>query len=98
VNQAHHRRKGIDSARSCQQKSQTIDQTIGYVGARYLMNRLVAWYKAGADIPRLLPKLSTYLGHISLSSTQRYLTMTPALLEQAGARFERYVQAGGSHE
>jgi len=64
----------------------------------FAVNRLVAWYKAGADIPRLLPKLSTYLGHISLSSTQRYLTMTPALLEQAGARFERYVQAGGSHE
>ena len=36
-------------------------------------NRVVAWYKAGSDVQRLLPKLSTYLGHVSLSSTQRYL-------------------------
>lgn len=64
----------------------------------FAVNRLVAWYKAGADVSRLLPKLSTYLGHISLSSTQRYLTMTPALLQQACERFERYAIAGGDHE
>ena len=46
----------------------------------------------------LLPKLSTYLGHINLSSTQRYLTMTPALLQQAGQRFEQYAMTGGSGE
>jgi site-specific recombinase XerD len=57
----------------------------------FAVNRLVAWYKAGADVQRLLPKLSTYLGHISLSSTQRYLTMTPVLLQEACGRFERYV-------
>ena len=63
----------------------------------FAVNRLVAWYKAGADVSRLLPKLSTYLGHISLSSTQRYLTMTPALLQQACERFERHAIAGGDH-
>ena len=47
---------------------------------------------------RLLPKLSTYLGHISLSSTQRYLTMTAALLQQASGRFERYAMGGSSDE
>lgn len=62
------------------------------------MNRLVAWYKAGADVQTLLPKLSTYLGHISLDSTQIYLTMTPELLQQACRRFERYVNDGGPHE
>ena len=54
--------------------------------------------QAGADVTRLLPKLSTYLGHISLSSTQRYLTMTAALLQQASGRFERYAMGGGSDE
>ena len=43
----------------------------------FAVNRLVAWYEAGADVQALLPKLSTYLGHISLDSTQIYLTMTP---------------------
>lgn len=60
------------------------------------VHRLVAWYHAGADVSRLLPKLSTYLGHLGLSSTQRYLTMTPALLREAGKRFARYAMGGGS--
>jgi site-specific recombinase XerD len=58
-------------------------------------NRMVSWYKAGSDVQRLLPKLSTYLGHVSLSSTQRYLTMTPELLEEACRRFEQYAMGGG---
>lgn len=64
----------------------------------FAVNRLVTWYKAGADVQKLLPKLSTYLGHISLSSTQRYLTMTPELLQEASLGFERYVMQGGRHE
>jgi len=64
----------------------------------FCVNRVVAAYQAGADVTRLLPKLSTYLGHISLSSTQRYLTMTAALLQQASGRFERYAMGGGSDE
>jgi hypothetical protein len=39
---------------------------------------LTAWYRAGADVQRLLPQLSTYLGHVSIAATQVYLTMTPA--------------------
>jgi integrase/recombinase XerD len=46
-------------------------------------------------VQRLLPALSTYLGHIELKSTQRYLTMTPELLRQANIRFESYVRGGG---
>ena len=40
---------------------------------------------------RLLPQLATYLGHVHISATQRYLTMTPELLREASKRFERYV-------
>jgi integrase/recombinase XerD len=64
----------------------------------FAVNRLVAWYKAGANVQTLLPRLSTYLGHISLSSTQLYLTMTPELLQEACRRFERYANDGGPHE
>jgi hypothetical protein len=38
----------------------------------------------------LLPLLSTYLGHIHIAGTQRYLALTPDLLRKASARFERY--------
>jgi hypothetical protein len=41
-------------------------------------------------VQRLLPQLSTYLGHANIAATQRYLTMTPELLREASARFERY--------
>jgi integrase/recombinase XerD len=64
----------------------------------FVVNRVVAWYKEGSDVQRLLPKLSTYLGHISLSSTQHYMTMTPALLQEASRRFERYAMGGSADE
>jgi integrase/recombinase XerD len=56
----------------------------------FAVHRLVSWYRDGADVQRLLPKLSTYLGHVHISGTQRYLTLTPDLLREAGMRFERY--------
>jgi integrase/recombinase XerD len=54
------------------------------------VHRVVSWYRTGADVQQLLPRLSTYLGHADLSSTQIYLTMTPELMHEASARFERY--------
>jgi integrase/recombinase XerD len=62
------------------------------------VHRLVAWYHEGADVQRLLPQLATYLGHVDVVSTQRYLTMTPALLRQASRRFERYALPEVDHE
>jgi site-specific recombinase XerD len=61
------------------------------------VHRLLAWYRRGADLQDLLPKLATYLGHGDLSATQRYLTLTPELLRLASHRFEHYAM-GGEHE
>jgi site-specific recombinase XerD len=61
-------------------------------------HRLTAWYKAGADVQRLLPQLSTYLGHLTIAATQVYLTMTPELLREASLRFERYADLEGDHD
>jgi integrase/recombinase XerD len=55
------------------------------------VHRLVSWYRCGADLQLLLPQLATYLGHIDLAGTQRYLTLTPELLNEASTRFEAYV-------
>jgi integrase/recombinase XerD len=63
----------------------------------YAVDRLVSWYREGADVQRLLPKLATYLGHVHIAGTQRYLTLTPELLRQANLRFERYAMEP-SHE
>ncbi|MDE0102623.1 MAG: tyrosine-type recombinase/integrase [Bryobacterales bacterium] len=61
----------------------------------FATDRVTAWYREGRDLRRLLPTLSTHLGHVSLSGTQVYLSMTPELLLQASLRFERYAQGGG---
>ena len=61
------------------------------------VHRLVSWYRDGADVQMLLPKLATYLGHVHIAATQRYLTMTPELLSEASRRFERYAM-GVSHD
>lgn len=56
------------------------------------VHRVLHWYRTGADVQRLLLPLATYLGHVEIASTQRYLTMTPELLHEAGKRFEQYAQ------
>jgi integrase/recombinase XerD len=56
----------------------------------FAVHRLTTWYQTGADVQRLLPALCTHLGHISLSGTQRYLTMTPELLAEAALRFANH--------
>ena len=53
----------------------------------FACHRLLAWYREGKDINALLPVLATYLGHVSIASTQVYLHASAALLEQASARF-----------
>jgi integrase/recombinase XerD len=60
----------------------------------FAVHRLLEWYRQGADVQRLLPQLATYLGHIHIAATQRYLTMTPELLHEASRRFERYAREG----
>ncbi len=61
------------------------------------VHRLIAWYRSGVDLDKLLPMLATYLGHASIAGTQRYLTLTPELLQEASKRFESYA-LGDSHE
>lgn len=61
------------------------------------VHRVVDWYRAGRDVQRLLPALATYLGHVDIRSTQRYLQMTPELLHEANQRFARYAGPEVSH-
>ncbi|MET4804792.1 tyrosine-type recombinase/integrase [Bradyrhizobium sp. LB11.1] len=60
----------------------------------FAVHSLTAWYRQGADVQRLLPVLSSYLGHSDLEGTKVYLSMTPELLRQAALRFARYADGG----
>ena len=42
----------------------------------FAVHRITAWYRSGADVNRLLPALSAYLGQ-HLCSAERYLSLSP---------------------
>jgi len=52
----------------------------------FAVQRLVAWYRAGANVQALLPSLATYMGHVHYTSTSYYLTATAELLGVAAER------------
>ena len=49
------------------------------------------WNSIGLDVQKLLPVLSTYLGHCNLDSTAVYITLTDNILCEAGNKFKSYV-------
>lgn len=61
------------------------------------VHRVLAWYRADKDVQRLLLQLATYLGHADIKSTQRYLQMTPELLQEASRRFASYALQETDH-
>ncbi len=56
---------------------------------RFAVETLLRWYRAGEDVERRLPVLSTYLGHVHVSDTYWYLTACPELMGLAVKRLER---------
>ena len=52
-----------------------------------VVNRILAWYKAGINPQGRLPFLATYLGHRDINSTLVYITVTQDLLHLANERF-----------
>lgn len=56
---------------------------------RFAVQVLMRWYQSGEDPARLLPILSTYLGHVCLYETYWYLSSWPELISQAMVRLEQ---------
>jgi integrase/recombinase XerD len=54
----------------------------------FAVHTLVRWYQAGEDVAALLPRLSTYLGHLTPGYTYWYLSAAPELLALAANRLE----------
>jgi integrase/recombinase XerD len=70
------------------QKLRTFAGVARHDGARYqprlhdlrhtfAVHRITAWLKEGADLGRMIPALSVYIGQVGLASTERYLSLTP---------------------
>lgn len=43
----------------------------------FAVHRLTAWFKHGADMNRMIPALSAYMGQHDLGAAERYLRLTP---------------------
>jgi integrase len=55
----------------------------------FVTNVLQRWYHAGEDVQNKLPLLSTYMGHISIVSTNYYLSFVEGIRTEASARFRQ---------
>lgn len=55
----------------------------------FAVNALLRWYDNGENVLAKLPQLSTYMGHVSVVSTQCYLPFARSLRSVASARFEQ---------
>lgn len=62
----------------------------------FAVRRVEAWHRAGLDVERQLPLLSTYLGHVSVATTYWYLSAVPELLGAAAARLDRALKGAAS--
>ena len=56
----------------------------------FAMHTLLDWYRAGEDVDRRMPLLSTFMGHTDPASTYWYLEAVPELLELVSLRLEQF--------
>lgn len=54
----------------------------------FAIHTLLGWYREGLDVQAMLPRLSTYLGHVNPANTYWYLSAEPALLALAARRLQ----------
>jgi integrase/recombinase XerD len=59
----------------------------------FAVHTLMRWYRTGADVQAKLPRLATYMGHVSIVSTAYYLAFVEPLRALASARFAQHCSA-----
>ncbi len=60
---------------------------------RFAVQTLINWYRAGEDVERELPVLSTFLGHTCVRDSYWYLSATPELMTHAARRLDKRWEA-----
>ena len=58
----------------------------------FIMNTIKKWHKEEEDLRPLIPFLSTYVGHVSPSSTYWYLTSDPELMNYVSKILEKQME------
>ncbi len=58
----------------------------------FAFHALLRWYRTGVDVQARLPALATYLGHVSILSTQYYLPILDVVAQEASDRFEQHCE------
>lgn len=56
----------------------------------FAFQALLRWYRTGVDVQARLPALATYMGHVSILSTQYYLPFRDVVAHEASERFDRH--------
>ncbi len=69
-------------------RSATCRPRIHDVRHSFAVASLTDWYRTGADVPALMPRLATYLGHTDPKNTFWYLSAAPELMALAGQRLD----------
>jgi integrase/recombinase XerD len=57
----------------------------------YVVHTVLGWYRDGADVAAMMPRLSTYLGHNDPKHTFWYLSAAPELMALAGDRLHAHL-------
>lgn len=60
----------------------------------FATRKLIEWYRNGSDVTRMMPTLSTYLGHGSVHATYWYIQAIPELLQLAAQHSTVCAQGG----
>ena len=88
-----HRQPGLPPARHGARRSRSrrgLAATAACLRHSFAVGCLLRWYREGSTRRQRLFRLSTFMGHVDPTSTAVYLTITPALLEEANRRFEAF--------
>lgn len=56
----------------------------------FALHALSRWYLAGVDVQTRLPALAAYMGHVSVVSTQHYLSVLEPVAQEVSDRFARH--------
>lgn len=61
--------------------------TIHCLRHTFAAHALLRWYRDGVEVQSKLPQLATYMGHVSIASTQTYLHFAGELMSATSDRF-----------
>jgi integrase/recombinase XerD len=67
---------------------------LGDLRHTFAVSTLLSWHRAGVDVQRQLPVLSSYMGHLNPAHTYWYLEATPELMALVAERLERLKEVG----